>query len=60
MTILIVLGIWFVGSVIFGLLAARFLRFSEANCLPEQVVGRSQDAVDDESDFFRPLIANSE
>jgi hypothetical protein len=28
--ILVVLGIWFVGSIVFGLLAAHFLRFSDS------------------------------
>ena len=57
-TVLIVVGIWFVGSFILGLLAARFLRFSEASGAPEQVVGRSKDAIDDVSDSFRSLIAS--
>ena len=59
MTVLIVLGIWFVSSVVFGLLAAHFLRFSEASSVREQIVGRSpRDTLDDESEFFRSLIVS--
>ena len=62
MTVLIVLGIWFVSSVVFGLLAAHFLRFSEASCAPEKDAGSSpatsKDTFDDESEFFRSLIAS--
>jgi hypothetical protein len=53
-TIIIVLGIWFVGSVVFGLLAGHFLRFSKASCEPEQLVGSTapfNNRIDDESDF---------
>jgi len=61
-TVLIVLGIWFVSSFVLGLLAARFLRFSEASGAPEKVVGSSpatsKDTIDDESEFFRSLIAS--
>jgi hypothetical protein len=52
--ILIVLGIWFVGSVVFGLLAGHFLRFSRASCEPEQLVGSTahfNNKIDDERDF---------
>jgi hypothetical protein len=58
-TILIVLGTWFVGSVVLGLLAARFLRFSEASCLLD--IGGwtiTLDTIDVESDFSRSLIAD--
>ena len=61
MTVLIVLGIWFVSSVVFGLLAAHFLRFSEASSVREQIVARSpQDTFDDDSDLSPSLIASRE
>jgi hypothetical protein len=62
-TILVVLGIWFVGSCLLGLLVAHVLRFSEASREPKHVFGHSGefgDAVDDKSDLVRSVIGNRE
>jgi len=53
-TILVVLGIWVLGSVVLGLLAGHFLRFSEASGEPEQLVGSTahfNNEIDDQRDF---------